>query len=482
MPPHSNSHDERYVELEKHANHAANVIRKFASQKNPILIVSHFDADGISAGSILLSAVSRLATPVHLRAIDSLSDKTLKDLEAVDSELVIFADIGSGYLSMIGKALRHKEVIVSDHHQSMGDLPPNVHHFNTHLLGFNGSAEISGAGTAYLLAKAVDQRNRDLSHMALVGCLGDQQDKGPKRTLTGLNETILRDAVDMKLVEVVQDLTLFGRQTRPVHRAIAATTAPFLPGLSGEEDRCLALLDAANIPTKVDDRWRAIVDLSVDEKRRLVDRIIQHMVSLKVSGEVALELLGSVYTLVREDPWTPLRDAREFASLLNACGRLGKAGLGVCLGVGDRAAAFEEAQQVYSVYRKWLAKYMNWLTGDPSLVKRTEHVVIVRGEGVIDENMTGAVSSLVSSSSLFGGSKVTVVVTSTRDGGAKVSARATDELVARGVNLGRVLQELTPNYGGNGGGHAIAAGATLGKERLELFLEEFGKIIDSVVS
>ena len=472
----------RHSELETQASSSADVIRKFASQKTPILIVSHFDADGISAGSILLTAVSRLGTPVHLRAVDNLSDKVLKDLETVDSDLVMFADIGSGYLSMIGKTLSHKQVIISDHHQTAGDPPPNVHHFNTHLLGFNGSAEISGAGTAYLLAKAVDQRNKDLSPMALVGCLGDQQDKGPRRTLTGLNETILKDAVDMKLVEVAQDLTLFGRQTRPVHRAIAATTTPFLPGLSGEEDRCLALLDAAGIPTKVDDRWRTVVDLSIDEKRRLVDRIIQHMISLKTSGEVALELLGSVYTLTREDPWTPLRDAREFASLLNACGRLGKAGLGVCLGVGDRAAAFEEAQQVYSEYRKWLAKYMNWLTGDPSVLKKTGNVVIVRGEGVIDENMTGAVSSLVSSSNLFGASKVTVVVTSTKDGAAKISARATDKLVARGVNLGRLLQELAPNYGGNGGGHAIAAGATLEKGRLEMFLEEFGKRIDSAVS
>lgn len=482
MPPLSNSRDERYSELERLAVAAAKVIRKCASEKSPILLVTHFDADGISAGSILLSAVSRLEAPVHLRVIDSLAEKTLEDLETIDSELVVFTDIGSGYLSVIGKVLRHRQVIIADHHQALGDLPPNSHHFNTHLLGFDGSAEISGAGTAYLLSKAIDSRNVDLSPMAIVGCLGDQQDKGPKRTLTGLNEMILRDAVDMKLVEVVQDLTLFGIQTRPVHRAIAATTTPFLPGLSGEEDHCLALLDAANIPSKIDDRWRAIVDLSMEEKRRLVDSIIQHMISLKVSGEVALELIGSVYTLVREDPWTPLRDAREFASLLNACGRMGKAGLGVSLGMRDRGTAFEEAQQVYSEYRKWLAKYMKWLTGDPSVLRQMEYVVIVRGEGVIDESMTGAVSSLVSSSNLFGLSKVTVVVTSARDGRAKISTRATDQLVARGVNLGRILQDLTPKFGGNGGGHAIAAGATLDKGRLDMFLDEFGRIIGSVLA
>jgi RecJ-like exonuclease len=350
------------------------------------------------------------------------------------------------------------------------------------LLGYDGSAEISGAGTAYLLARAIDPHNKDLAAMAVVGCLGDQQDKGPKRTLTGLNAEVLSDAIQAGKIEEAQDLILFGRQTRPIHRAIASTTTPYLPGLSGEEDKCLALLDMADIPTKVEDRWRTITDLSTDEKRRLVDKIIQHVISLKMSGEIALDLIGTVYTLTREDPWTPLRDAREFATLLNACGRMGKAGLGIALGLGDRGSAFEEAQQVYDDYRKWLAKYMNWLTTEPSALKQEGNVVIVRGEGVIDENMTGSVSSIVSSSNLFGEDKVTLVVTFTKHGEAKVSARATDHLVAKGVNLGRILQTLSLNHGGNGGGHAIAAGATVGRDRMERFLEELGRTINSALS
>ena len=481
LPPSSDRNDRR-DKLLALARTVASVVREFAEEKRSILLVTHFDADGISAGSILLTAIRRLEPPVHIRAVDSLSDKELEELGNVDSDLIIFSDIGSGYLSQIGNILQHKQVIVTDHHQALGNPPDNCYHFNTHLLGFDGSAEISGAGTAYLLAKTIDNQNRDLSAMALVGCLGDQQDKGPKRSLNGLNREILEDATEMKLVEVAQDLILFGRQTRPIHRAIAATTAPFLPGLSGEEDRCLALLDSVNIPAKVDDRWRAIVDLSTEEKRKLVDQIIRHIISLNASGEIALDLIGSVYTLTREDPWTPLRDAREFATLLNACGRMGKPGLGIALGAGDRGAAFEEAQQVYATYRKWLAKYMSWLTTDSSALKRKGHVVVVRGEGVIEENMTGAVSSLVSSSNLFGESQITIVVTLTRTGEAKVSTRATDLLIARGVNLGRILQELAPRFGGNGGGHAIAAGATLESEKLDTFLEQFCKTVESVLS
>ena len=50
--------------------------------------------------------------------------------------------------------------------------------------------------------------------------------------------------------------------------------------------------------------------------------IAEYLASRGVRPDVAHELIGTVYTLVREKPATPLRDGREFASLLNACGHL----------------------------------------------------------------------------------------------------------------------------------------------------------------
>ena len=477
MQPRSNSDGDKLARLHKQASETASLIREKASD-DTVLLASHFDADGISAGSIMLSAVNRLSSFPHLRVIDSVNERILDQIEAVESDLVIFTDIGSGYLEIVSKILRNREVVVADHHQPLGEPGKNLHHFNTHLMGFDGSEEISGAGTAYLLAKALDSRNSDLSAMAIVGALGDQQDKGPERRLKGLNADILKDAVDSKVIEVTQDLVFFGRQTRPIHRAIASTTDPFLPGLSGEEDRCLALLDAAGIPTKVDDRWRTISDLSLDEKRRIVDKIIEHTISSKVKGEIVLNLIGSVYTLAREEPGTSLRDAREFGTLLNACGRMNRAGLGIAIGIGDRGESYQQAQQLYSEYKTQLSKYMNWVTTSPSAVRTSRNVVIVSGQGVVDESMTGAVSSLISSSKLFGESKVTIVTTLTRSGEAKISTRATEQLVQKGVNLGKILQDLSPKHGGVGGGHAIAAGATVPSTDLDKFLGDLEESVD----
>ncbi len=453
MQPRSNSDEDKLARLHKHASETASLIREKASD-DTILLTSHFDADGISAGSIMLGAVNRLESFPHLRIIDSVNERILDQIEAIESDLVIFTDIGSGYLEIISKILRNRDIVIADHHQPLGEPGSNLHHFNTHILGFDGSEEISGAGTAYLLAKALDSRNTDLSAMAIVGALGDQQDKGPERRFRGLNADILRDAVDSKVIEVTKDLIFFGRQTRPIHRAIASTTDPFLPGLSGEEDRCLALLDAAGI----------------------------HTISSTFPGEIVLNLIGSVYTLTREEPGTSLRDAREFATLLNSCGRMNRAGLGVAIGIGDRRESYQQAQQLYSEYKTQLSKYMNWVATAQNATRTGRNVVIVNGKGIIDESMTGAVSSLISSSKLFGESKVTVVTTLTRSGEAKVSTRATEQLVQKAVNLGKILQDLSPKYGGIGGGHAIAAGATIPAGVLDKFLADLEKSIDDVLA
>ena len=481
MLPHSSDRQEKRELLQKQADQTASLIREILSEDSSALVATHFDADGLTAGSVMTTALNRAGATTHVRPIEGLDEEVLEKLERVDSNLIVFTDIGSGYLDPVTKILKNREIVIADHHQTLGKETENIHHFNTHLFGFDGSEEISGAGTAYLLAKSISSQNNDLSALAVVGCLADQQDKGPERTLKGLNNEILRDATDSGLVQVSKDLILFGRETRPIHKAIASTTTPFLPGLSGEEDRCLALLDHANIPTKIDDRWRTISDLSIEEKRRLVDKIVETIISLNLDGDMALGLIGTVYTLTKEQPWTPLRDAREFGSFLNSCGRMGRSSLGIALGLGDRGAAFEEAQQVYSEYKRFLSKYMNWVTTDPKAVTKTPHVVIVKGDGVIEDSMTGAISSLISSSSLFGTSKVTLVTTTTKNGQAKVSTRATEELVEKGVNLGLILQNLSQKFGGMGGGHAIAAGATISREQRDNFITEFNRAVQAVL-
>jgi single-stranded DNA-specific DHH superfamily exonuclease len=82
----------------------------------------------------MLSAVNRLSAFPHLRVIDSVNERMLEQIEAVESDLVIFTDIGSGYLEIISKILRSRDVVIADHHQPLGEPGSNLHHFNTHIL------------------------------------------------------------------------------------------------------------------------------------------------------------------------------------------------------------------------------------------------------------------------------------------------------------------------------------------------------------
>jgi len=159
---------------------------------------------------------------------------------------------------------------------------------------------------------------------------------------------------------------------------------------------------------------------------------------------------------------------------------MNRAALGIAIGVGDRGDSYKAAQEVYAQYKTTLSKYMNWIATSPNAMRRGRQVVIVNGAGVIDENMTGAVSSLVSSSNLFG-DKVSIVTTVTASGEAKVSTRATERLVEKGVNLGKTLQTLAAQHGGVGGGHAIAAGATIPKIELERFLTEVESSVEGLL-
>jgi RecJ-like exonuclease len=456
----------------------AKAIRDEAGDSSSFLVITHFDADGLGAGAIICKALVRLAAPFHVKIAQGLDEEVVGEASRSSYDVVIFNEIGSGYLDLIGGAdFGGKRLMIIDHHQTAGDPPVGGIHVNPHDHGFDGSKEISGSGVAFLLSKSIDESNRDLAPLAVVGALGDMQDGGPRRSLTSLNEEIAQFAASIGGLEIREDLILYGRETRPIHRALAQTTSPFLPGLTGEEDRCLDLLASAGIKVKEDDKWRVPADLDEGEKQRLLSNIIGHLSSKGMSGELALELVGKVYSLPMERRWTPLRDGREYASLLNACGRMERPGLGISVCMGDRGSALEEANRTLAEYRRNLAHTLGEIYSNPNRVRVLREVVVILGDGLVDEGMTGAVSSMLSSSKAFDSKKVVVVSTKTKRGEFKISARLLGQSKELGINLGSILKRLSIKYSGQGGGHDVAAGAQV---RMDL-AEEFLKSLDDEV-
>jgi RecJ-like exonuclease len=467
--------DSQIAEFLNSAKEAASVITKTVQDDGLIQVFSHLDADGVAAAGIIGKALLRLDARFRIRITQWIEERILHVISDVP-RLMVFSDLGSGYTDLLGDKLRDFKIVVLDHHQIVGKNSGNIIHVNPHLCGIDGAKDISGAGVAYFVAKEIDKTNVDSAPTAVVGALGDLQDKYDQRMLGGMNAKIVQEAVAEGTLTVEKDLIFFGRETRPIHRMLASTTTPFIPGISGEEGNSLAFLKSVNIDPRNGEKWRALRDLSEDEKKRLCTALADYLLAKGLRFDVA-DLIGHVYVLNREEPWTPLRDAREFAVLLNATGRMDRSSLGVSVSMGDRASSFEEAVKVLEDYRRTVNKYLSWVMEKPERMREMENIYVVYGNSFIDDKIVGAISSI-----LVGGlpnpEKPLIAYAKVEDQGlAKFSARTVDTVVARGVNLGDIMQAAAEKCDGKGGGHNIAAGAQVSDEKTDMFI----KIVNETV-
>lgn len=458
------------------ANEAAKLIAETAKAGGLIQVFSHLDADGVAAAGIIGKALFRLDSRFRIKVTQWINDALAEETLSREPELVVFSDLGSGYLEFINEKMGNMKIVVLDHHQIIGDKSEKVVQVNPHAHGIDGARDLSGSGVAYLVAKEIDTVNVDMSPVAIVGALGDIQDKFDQRQLGGVNEIIVKDATESGLIKVEKDLTFFGRETRPIHKALASTTNPFIPGISGEEEKSLAFLKGLNIEVKNGDRWRALRDLTDDERQRFCSALSDYLVAKGLHTQVS-NLIGHIYVLQREEPWTPLRDAREFAVLLNATGRMNRPSIGTAVCMGDRGAAFEEAEAVLEEYRRTINKYLNWVAEKPERMKELESIYVVNGEDAIDDKIVGAVSSILSWN-LQNPAKPLIAYAYVREEGlAKISARTVDATVSRGVDLAKVMEIAASSLDGKGGGHNIAAGAQVPIGKIDDFVRKVDDLI-----
>jgi RecJ-like exonuclease len=464
------------AEFFKSAAQAAQAILDTVKEDGFIQVFSHLDADGVAAAGIIGKALFRLDAKFRIHITQWVDEKIFADILSEKPKMIILSDFGSGYIDLLCDKLSEFKIVVLDHHQIVGEVKPNIVHVNPHSYRIDGARDISGAGVAYFVAKAIDKENVDLAPIAVVGALGDLQDKYDQRKLGGVNEKIVEDAVNAGLLTVEKDLIFFGRETRPIHKTLASTTNPFIPGISGEEDKSLAFLASLDIKPKHGERWRALRDLSDDEKKRLCSALADYLLSKGLRYEVT-NLIGHVYTLNHEEPWTPLRDAREFAVLLNATGRMEKPSLGVSICMGDRGSALEEANKVLEEYRRTINKYLGWVMEKTERMREMENIYVVYGENFINEKIVGAISSILATSLPNPEKPLIAYANVEEEGLAKFSARTIDIMTNKGINLGEVMQVAAEKCLGNGGGHNIAAGAQVPIENIDVFIKVVNELV-----
>ena len=454
---------------------AVQLFMKHVDAKSTIRIVTHNDADGLSSGGILSVAAYRMGVRFKTSSEKKLDEKLIQGIALENPGLTIFSDFGSGYLSMISDHIK-SDVIVLDHHLCSDQGASNIIHVNPMMHTIDGARDIAASGICYHFAKMLDPVNSDLSCLAIVGALGDQQDKGDGKSLIGLNRIIEQDAEEAGYLKKHLGLIFYGYETRPLAKAIAYTTQPYIPDLSGNEGSCVAFLNQIGINQKNGDELRSLSDLDDEEKRTLFSALSSHMISHGCSADVVHQLIGTIYTFKLEELSTALRGGREYASLLNACGRMGKPGVGLSICLGDRGEAMVEAQETLDEYRKSIGSALNWVQIG-NKIHELENIYVIQAENMIDDTVIGVVSGILLSQGTLRPSKPIISTAFSEDEQIKVSARSTDNLLEKGLHIGKVMQEAAEMLGGGGGGHDVAAGAYIPKEKEDAFIE----MVDSLV-
>ncbi len=452
--------------LRRRLSEAVELLDTTAGRGYPVQVVSHNDADGITAAAVLHSALQRAGYPCVTRCVKQLDSGVVEELAAGEG-LIIFTDLGSGQLHAINRLLSRRHVIVLDHHQPVEEEVSKGCHVNAHLHGIDGAREVSGAGMAYLFAREVCECPH-LSALAIVGAVGDLQDS--QGVFSGINREIIEEGEAAGVLRVEKDLRLFGRQTRPLYKALEYTTDPFLPGLSGDERSCIDFLRELDIPVKRDERYVMLADLTPEERQRLTTALILRMIENRIPPQVAESIVGEVVTLIQEEKRTPLRDAKEFATLMNACGKYEHTGMGIAVCLGDRGEIYRRSLGMLRNHREYLSRCFAWVTSNLDRVRDEGVVYALHAGGDISDAVIGTVAGMLLSSRALPELKPVLAFACTEDGAVKVSARATKELVESGINLGKAILAAAERVGGEGGGHDIAAGAKIQRGTEEEFL------------
>jgi single-stranded-DNA-specific exonuclease len=431
-----------------------------------ISVITHLDCDGITSGSIVIKSLIRSGAKCTVRTVNEFNKNLVDRMKNDSREFHVITDLGGGFAKELDAGLDDNWIVV-DHHQIPDEEFDNQRVINAWKYDIDGGLEISAGGMAYLVSNALHKENTDLAWIAVVAALGDRQDQGEKKSFTGINLDIASTAKKNGQVEIDLDILLVGRETRPLPDALAFTSHPFIEGLTWNRDACLSLLNSSGIKLKDGSRWRVPAELTEDEKRTLLQTISKFTTS-KNATEIMDELVGYTYTLSGEDKRSFLRDAREFSTMLNSCGRIRRAGVGIAVCMGDRTKMLEEGENILLEYRTLLRTYMNALSSERWRVVDNGKYVMVDGEGLVSENMTGAVSSLLGGSQKNTG-KIIILRTNGEDGTIKFSSRKSTGCKSE-VNLGLLMRSCATKVSGVGGGHNAAAGARITKDKLDEFL------------
>lgn len=453
--------------------------KEMIESSEDIKIYSHNDCDGISAGAILSTILDRQEKD---HEIEIVSLDKLEDLD-IEHELTLFSDLGSGQ-NVDKLAKDSSKIIILDHHPPLRDLnykDTTKHDYleiNPLHHGIDGSYYISGGGLSYLLAKEFDYV--DLSWVGVLAAVGDMQNSSTGK-LEGLNSIILKDSINQGYVQSINDLSLYGRQTRPLFVALSYFSDVNLP-ITNNRTESIALMKDLGIPRKIGDRSRTLSDLDNVEKGKLFSELVRMLskeVPKRYTKYVPKLVAADSYEFMMEEDHTFLRDASEFSTAMNACVRNNREDIALKILKGDRISALDELEIISKEHRRYLAQNIHKIE-EEDMIKNLDNIQYFDGDGIRSQ-VVGTIAGMILSYGDWRKPIIGFTQVSDEDDNLKVSLRCSRLLAYDGIHFGNIIRKVAKSVGGSGGGHSVACGAYIPLNKKEEFLTIFDNQLRGVI-
>jgi RecJ-like exonuclease len=393
------------------------------------------------------------------------------------------------------------------------------------------------------VARELDPANVDLAYLAIVGAVGDLQDKKARRLEGPLHTSVIEDALGTGVLQVVEDdLPFFGWVTRTAVAMIAFSNDLRAIGWECTFSEVSQLFKSYGVNT-----FRGRRDLSIKDEnlskfyswselengsRNILKVALRNSLQDMGKDPAILDgMLGDVYLFPSYPVGSASREAKEFATMLNASGRYlrskseagptgsiveqqaadgdergegfqGELIIKACL---DPVSFSSDAMARLGNHRDNLKKGM----GEIHSIVPMNHIQYIKGRMSGQDNKNKSKYTLTAEDTILGiivgmaldqkpngdGARLSVrddmplialtdvspdsleedVTVQGRNGPSgervKVSGRMKRELVDRGVHLGEAMKQAALKVKGVGGGHDVAAGATIPKRRMKAFLD-----------
>ncbi|MCK9595620.1 DHH family phosphoesterase [Candidatus Pacearchaeota archaeon] len=418
-----------------------------SSTNKDILVVSHFDTDGITSAAIFVQTLRKLDKRFSLKIVKSLEEEFI--LKLPKDKLVIFLDLASGSFNHISKA-GLKNIFIIDHHEIFQEIPEEINIINPHL---NGKEEISSSSLVYLFCKELNGEDKELAKLAILGMIGDCMEK----SIDKLNNLIINDGE----VKRKRGLLIYP-STRPINRTLEYCSDPYIPGVTGNTLGVTELLRDVGL-SPANGKYKSLIELDEGEMSKLVTAII--LKNPKVRNK---EIIGDIFLIKF---FNKLEDARELSAIINACSRLGESDIALqfCM---ESPKAKKKAELIHTRYRQFIISGLKFVSESEKI--EGNGFVIINAKENIKDTMIGTIASILSNSSIYEEGTIITTMAYYEDK-IKVSAR---NVGRNGRNIRELLSPIIEKIGGEVGGHQFAAGCMIKQENEKEFLEHLKKSLE----